>query len=439
VTAPDVAGVEAVLAPLEKVRSADPTGVCGGVLEAMAVLSGAGVRRDLLHAAGQGGALVSGRRVAAAAVDQALDQLAGCSLLTVSVDGQFITADQMVTRAVRDGLASRKRLASVCRAAAAVLEARTQPLATSPDRAAVRDFPRQVTALAEAAAGQDDDRLATMLLRLRFLTLYHLIELGESAQAIAVGEPLAADLERLLGAGDADTLNAQNSLAAAYQAAGRVGEAIPLFEQTLVGRQRLLGPGHPDTLNSQNNLAVAFQDVGRISEATLFFQMTLAARERLLGGDHPGTLNSRGNLARAYQDAGRITDAIPLLQQTLAGRERVLGPDHPDTVTSRNNLANAYREASRTAEQIEPPEPISAAPESPPPAEGVSQASRLCRTGGSGQVGGYLEHDGPELVHLVNLLQEEHAGRAHGQHGGGGAHPVAQRGLGAGQHVHEHG
>ena len=366
--APDGAVVEAVLASLDTVRSADPTGVCGGVLDVMAVLSGAGVRRDLLHAAGQGGALVGGRRVAAALVDQAVDRLVGCSLLAVSVDGQVITAHQMVTSVLRDGLARRKRLAAVCRATAAVLETRAHALAGSPDRAAAGDIPRQVVALAEAAVGQADDQLARVLLRLRFLALCHLIELGDSAQAIAVGEPLAADLERLLGAGHPDTLNAQNSLAAAYQAAWRVDEAILLFEQTLVGRQRLLGPDHPDTLTSQNNLAAAYLDAGRITEATLLFEMTLAAREWLLDPDHPSTLNSRGNLARAYLDAGRITKAIPLLQQTMADRERVLGPNHPDTVISRNNLANAYRDASRTAEEVEPPKQTSAAPESPPPA-----------------------------------------------------------------------
>ena len=55
----------------------------------------------------------------------------------------------------------------------------------------------------------------------------------------------------MLGPDHPDTLNARNSLAAAYQAAGRVAEAIPLFEQTLVGRERLLGPDHPDTLTSR--------------------------------------------------------------------------------------------------------------------------------------------------------------------------------------------
>ena len=49
----------------------------------VAVLSAAGVRRELLHAAGQAGVLApGGRRMAAAAVDDVLAELAGRSLLT---------------------------------------------------------------------------------------------------------------------------------------------------------------------------------------------------------------------------------------------------------------------------------------------------------------------------------------------------------------------
>ena len=168
----------------------------------------------------------------------------------------------------------------------AVLEARARSLAESPDRLAVRDVPEQVTALARAAnpAAEPIEGLARILLRLRFLALYHLIELGDSAeQAVTVGEPLTADLERLLGPDHHDTLNSRNSLAAAYQAAGRPADAIPLFEQTLVVRERLLGPEHPDTLTTQNNLAAGYQDAGRAGEARLMFELTLAARERLFG------------------------------------------------------------------------------------------------------------------------------------------------------------
>ena len=51
---------EAVLLSLEAVRAGDRAGACGGVMEVLSVLSAAGVRRDLLHAAGQAG--VAGRR-----------------------------------------------------------------------------------------------------------------------------------------------------------------------------------------------------------------------------------------------------------------------------------------------------------------------------------------------------------------------------------------
>jgi tetratricopeptide (TPR) repeat protein len=346
----------AMLLSLDTVRAGDQAGICTGVMEMMAVLSGAGVRRDLLHAAGQAGVLTSGRhRVAAALLDRALEQLADWSLLTFSLDGQTIIVHSLVSRVVRERLARGERLPVVFRRAASLLEARAQALAGSRDRLAIRDIPGQVMALANTArpVAKADEELARVLLRLRFFALYHLIELGDSAtQAVAVGEPLIADLERMLGPNHPDTLNSRNSLAAAYQAAGRPAEAIPLFEQTLVGRERLLGPNHPDTLNSQNNLAAAYQDAGRAAEARLLYELTLAARERLLGTDHPSTLNSRGNLAAAYRDAGRVAEAIPLLEQTVAGRERVLGADHPDTMNSRNNLAAAYREAGRVADAI---------------------------------------------------------------------------------------
>ena len=176
---------------LDAARAADPAGVCSGAMELISVLSAAGVRRDLLHAAGQMGAL-GGRRVEASRVDAALEQAAGWALLTFSLDGQVMLVNRLVAQVIRDELAGR-RLAAVCRGAASVLEARAQSLAGSPDRPAVRDVLEQVMALAEASrpASAADEALTRILLRLRFLALYHLIELGDSAaRAIEVGEPL---------------------------------------------------------------------------------------------------------------------------------------------------------------------------------------------------------------------------------------------------------
>ncbi|GEM_PF-761815 len=345
----------AVSLSVQAARATDRTGVCARMLEIAAMLSAAGVRRELLHVAGQAGLLTSrGHGVPAALVDRALEWLGRRSLLTFSLDGQTVTMHPMVARVVRDGLARRRRLAATGLVAASVLDEYALALARSADRSAVRAIPQHVAALLDnvpARAVAAGGELAGTLLRLRFIALYHLVELGDSApQAIAVGEPLTADLERLLGPDHPDTLNARNSLAAAYLAAGRVAEAIPLFEHTLAIWERMLGPDDPDTLTARNNLAAAYQDAGRADAAIPLYELNLAARERLLGPDHPVTLNSRGNLAAAYRDGGRVAEAIPLLEQTLAGRERVLGPDHPDTRTSRRNLAAAYRDGGRVAE-----------------------------------------------------------------------------------------
>ena len=124
---------QAVLLSLDTVRAGDQAGVCTALMEIMAVLSAAGVRRDLLHAAGQAGVLASGgRRVAAALVDRALEQLAGWSLLSFSLDGQTIIVHRLVSQVVREGLARGQRLTVVCRRAASLLEARAQALAGSP-------------------------------------------------------------------------------------------------------------------------------------------------------------------------------------------------------------------------------------------------------------------------------------------------------------------
>jgi hypothetical protein len=300
----------AVLLSLVVVRAADRVGVCTGVMEVTAVLSPAAVRRDLLHAAGQTGMLASGgRRVAASLVDQALAQLEERSLLGFSLDGQAVIVHRLVARMVRQGLARRGRLASACRAAASALATSAEALAEPWDHAAVRDLLGQVTALlgnARNPAYDADEELATILMRLRFLALYHLVELGDSMpQAIAIGEPLTADLERTLGPDHPDTLKARNALVAAYHAAGRTADAIPLVRQTLAARERLLGADHPSTLASRNNLASAYRAAGRPAEAIPLFETNVAACERLLGADHPKTLASRHHLDLARQESAQ--------------------------------------------------------------------------------------------------------------------------------------
>ena len=244
-------GETAVQRSLDAARAADHAGLHTAVLDIVAVLAAGGVRRALLHAAGQTGVLVRDRRVPADEVDRALTRLADRSLLILSPDSQTVSMPVPVAQFVRAGLARAAPLTTVCRAAASTLEAQAEALAESPDEAAARDIPEQVAALRENAgpAAESDVQLAVVLLRLRSRVLYQLIERGNSTpQVIDDGEPLTAELERVLGPHHPDTLTARDSLAAAYQAAGRPAEAILLFEDILVARERISRPeasGHP--------------------------------------------------------------------------------------------------------------------------------------------------------------------------------------------------
>ena len=101
--------VRAVLLSLAAIRAADKTGMCARVMAIMAVLSAAGVRRELLHVAGRAGVLAGGgRRIAADVVDQVLEWLSDRSLLTFSLDGQTVMMHRLVAQVIRDGLVRRR-------------------------------------------------------------------------------------------------------------------------------------------------------------------------------------------------------------------------------------------------------------------------------------------------------------------------------------------
>ena len=77
-------------------------------MDLLSVLSPAGVRRSLLHAAAAAG--LPGRdgqlRAWAEAADRVLARLAGASLVTFSVDGTVVTAHRLVMRVIRENLAA---------------------------------------------------------------------------------------------------------------------------------------------------------------------------------------------------------------------------------------------------------------------------------------------------------------------------------------------
>jgi tetratricopeptide (TPR) repeat protein len=384
----------------------DATGLARFLMTLIALLSPAGVPRTLLHAAARAGASHETRRgrqdeeqagrCGPAEADAALAHLAGASLLTFNLDGSVVSAHRLTTRVIREHGRHDSTLLTVSITAVAVLQSATSSLEPVLRHAhAARDLARQITALsahlATAPGGMTED-----LLQLRGWALQCLTGLGDApAQAISLGEALAADCQRLagdrhprtmsvrndlanayrqaglldqaialhernladreqiLGASHHDTLASRNNLAGAYESAGRLDEAVPLAERVLADRERTLGTRHPSTLAARNNLAYKYELAGRADEAIALFERVLAEREQVLGTDDPRTLMSRNGLARACQNAGQLDQAITLYQDTLADRERTLGPDHPQTMTSRHGLAIACRLAGRFGQAIE--------------------------------------------------------------------------------------
>jgi tetratricopeptide (TPR) repeat protein len=161
-------------------------------------------------------------------------------------------------------------------------------------------------------------------------------------------EAADAVLARLAGA-SLLTFSVDGTVVTAHRVVMRVIRDSLAAARALAGVW-ILGPDHPDTLVSRNNLAAAYRAAGRIGEAITLHEQTLDTFERVLGPEHPDTLTSRDNLGLAYWAAGRIGEAITLHEQVLAARERVLGLEHPDTLRSRSNLTGA-RQAADSANE----------------------------------------------------------------------------------------
>jgi tetratricopeptide (TPR) repeat protein len=178
-----------------------------------------------------------------------------------------------------------------------------------------------------------------------------LLRMAQPAEAITVLEAALAAGERDRGA--VDTLAIKDSLAAAYQAAGRYQDATRTALATLAERERSQGPDHREALATRRNLARAYLAAGKPKDAITYCRRALESAERALGPDDPDTLDAVSVLASAYHSARRLRDAIPLYEQALSDRERVQGPDDPDTIGARGNLASAYHSAGRMASAVE--------------------------------------------------------------------------------------
>ncbi len=195
---------EAIVLALDAADAYDPTGLCRGLIDVIAMLAAAGVPRALLYAAGQQGLLRhhdTGTAARQEDVDEALGRLASASLLTFSVDDVTVAGHRLTMRVARERLAQDGSIAGLGGGAIDLLSAVTRSLeAPWRSRAAARDAVQQIMAMHDHLAPYLDYQHAALiekLLGLRGWATWCLNDLGDSfTQAIDYGEDQLTDSER---------------------------------------------------------------------------------------------------------------------------------------------------------------------------------------------------------------------------------------------------
>ncbi|MET8831638.1 serine/threonine-protein kinase [Streptomyces sp. NPDC004610] len=176
--------------------------------------------------------------------------------------------------------------------------------------------------------------------------------LGRWAEAGEVHRAVAADRERLLGAGHPDTLASRYEIAFTLSRTGRADEALAEYTLVAEARHRALGPDHPDTLAARQEMAYVLGQSGRPDDAHEVYTAVLATRERIQGPDHPDTLRCRHNLAFNLSRLGRLDDSYRTAREVADARARVLGPHHPDTLVTRYEVGYALGQLGQWAEAL---------------------------------------------------------------------------------------
>ena len=203
----------------------------------------------------------------------------------------------------------------------------------------------------------------------------------------------ALDIQIKYDGGDDDgSLFAMQTLAKAYQGAGRKDDAARLQLEAMERTQRARGARHPDSIHALANLADLYKDqgdfqkaeplakkslelhrvaygdthrrttkcitdvgiilgmLGRHAEAEAYHLEAYEKTKANLGPDHQDTLADLNNLAVHYWYLGQYQKALELFTEGLAGIERRFGKDHVATTEALSNLAIVYTKLGRLAE-----------------------------------------------------------------------------------------
>jgi tetratricopeptide (TPR) repeat protein len=175
---------------------------------------------------------------------------------------------------------------------------------------------------------------------------------GRFDEAIPLAERALSIQERSLGPDDPRVVQAINSLAMLYRAAGDYVGAESLFERVLEITTEALGPRDPTIAITVNNLGMVYWEQGDRERAAQYLEKALEIWEHALGPDHPNVAVALGNLASLYRRQGNLERAEPLYERALAIWGKSPDPVQSQLVDTLRNLG-AIRQNNSDYERAE--------------------------------------------------------------------------------------
>lgn len=265
-------------------------------------------------------------------LEAALRGLLDHSLIELVVSGgtRCVSAHGVLLDSVAGGVPQDQRAALGLAAAGLLSAALPDPDDTSEEaRAALAMLAPHGVALLRAASGEEIVRVTALVVR-------RVYEAGDWSGALALAEPVAKMVGRLLGAEHAVALDTRDVVGQALHRMGRYAEAEVVHRRVLEARERVLGPDHPDTLRSCLALSQPLDLLDRDEEAEHFNRRAIEGQRRVLGEDSVETLYSRACLLEVLPQLGKAEEFDAEARAVVEDCERFLPPDHLTTLMARH-------------------------------------------------------------------------------------------------------
>jgi tetratricopeptide (TPR) repeat protein len=143
-------------------------------------------------------------------------------------------------------------------------------------------------------------------------------------EAIALLQPVIAEIEKAGGPEDTRLVKHFDLLAQIYEAMGRHADAEPLWRRSLLMRSKGLGADHQEVIGSGDKLAMCLIAQKKFADAEPLLRKSLLHREKAFGVDDDRTMLSLNRLAELYVLQQKFADAESYAQRAVTlGRNKI--------------------------------------------------------------------------------------------------------------------